>query len=392
MAATANVKTFSNLQTSWNGLRYTNPAQVPDLEAPTTLSVAATGANMTGTFVDNTGGTASHEVERSPNGSTGWTLNQTLDPGVEAFADNSLADGTYYYRVKAVYGALESTYSNTDSDTVATGGSGLPLPNGNLVIENFEVSDLTQAGTACDLNSGDLFTWDGTYATSIVAMVGGVATRLIPLPEATYPGQNFTPKSGSRCMRVRYFDEINMMAEQRFSLGAHYSNVKIRFAWYCPSNFHYEGSNAKFAAFWTNVYDDAGDVTFQLRPTAGIGGTGNARLVVQDGGVAVPEVDVYDDFINATRDAGSWMYIAFELQPESTDGAADGIIRVWIAREGDTEWTQIYNKTNATFYEGGQGIHQGYLFGSAEGGSYVGNGDLPILVDEFHVSTASLVA
>lgn len=265
------------------------------------------------------------------------------------------------------------------------------LPEPNLVREYFETSQLTPSTTFCDLNVDDLFTWDGTYATSIVAMVDGVATRLYPEPTDTYPGQDFTPYQGSRCMRVRYFDEVNQMAEQRFSLGAHYADVWVRYWINIPPNFHYEGSNAKWAAFWTNVYDGDGDVTFQLRPTTGTGGTGNAKLVVQDGGVAVGEVDVYDDFINATRDAGRWMQIVYHLRPESSNGAANGQIRVWRRWEDESDFTQIYNKTNATFYEGGQGVHQGYLMGSAEGGSYNGNGDLPFLIDVFEVSTESLV-
>jgi hypothetical protein len=192
-------------------------------------------------------------------------------------------------------------------------------------------------------------------------------------------------------MRVRYLDGTNMMAEQRFSMGAHYTDLWFRYWIKVPPNFHYEGSNAKWAAFWTNNYDGAGDVTFQLRPTTGMGGTGNAKLVVQDGGVAVPEVDCYDDFINATRDAGRWMRIVYHLRPESASGAVNGQFRVWRRWEDESTYTQIYNKTNAQFYENGVGVHQGYLMGSAEGGSYVGNGDLAWLVDTFEASTSSLV-
>lgn len=273
------------------------------------------------------------------------------------------------------------------SSAVSGGGGGITEPDGNLVIENFETSDLTAVGTDCDLNASGLFTWDGTYATSIVGMPSGVATRIYPEPEATYPGEDYTPLQGSRCMRVRYTD-TNEMAEQRFSLGAHYSTVYIRYALRIPFTFDYQGSNAKWAAFWTNNYDGDGDVTFQLRPGTG---AGNAKLVVQDGGVAVGEVDVWEDFINATRDAGRWMHICYRLTPETTNGAANGVIQVWRRWNDESTYTQIYNKTNATFYEGGVGVHQGYLFGSAEGHSYVGNGEHPYLVDEFHVSTSSLI-
>lgn len=359
------------------------------VNVPTSPAANASGASITVSWTDANSGAAQHSIERSANGTTGWTEITVVAAGTNSYINSDLADGTYYYRIRALISATYSSYTSNVNATAS--GGGISLPAANLVIDNFETSDLTAAGTDCDLNSGDLFTWDGTYATSIVGMVSGVATRIYPTPTATYPGQDFTPKQGSRCVRIRYYDTINQMAEQRFSLGAHYNDVWVRYWIKVPPNFHYEGSNAKWAAFWTNDYDGAGDVTFQLRPTTGTGGTGNAKLVVQDGGVAVGEADVYDDFINATDDAGRWMQLVYHLRPESSNGAADGQIRVWRRWEDENSWTQLYNKTNAGFYEGGVGVHQGYLMGSAEGGSYVGNGDLAWLLDTFEVSTSSLV-
>lgn len=355
------------------------------VNAPTSPSAIASGANITVSATDTNSGNARLAVERSANGTSGWTEIAVTATGVMSYLDASRPDGTYYYRLRALISSVYSSYTSVVSATVSSGG-GIVLPAPNLVLDNFETSDLTPGGTSCDLNAGGLFTWDGTYGTSIVGMPGGVATRIYPTPQITYPGQDLTPKQGNRCMRVRYTNEW-MMSEQRFSLGAHYTDVWVRYWIRIPSTFNYQGSNAKWAAFWTNGYDGPGDVTFQLRPQ----GSGNAKLVVQDGGVAVGEVDVYADFINAVRDAGRWMQIVYHLRPESSNGALNGQIRVWRRWDGDNTWTQIYNKLNAGFYEGGVGVHQGYILGSAEGGSYVGNGEHPYLVDTFEASTASLV-
>lgn len=354
------------------------------VNTPTSPSASASGASITISWTDANSGAAQHSIERSPNGSTGWSEITVVAAGTNSYINSDLADGTYYYRIRALISSTYSSYTSTVNAT-ASGGS-ISLPDPNLVREYFETSDLTPSGTDCDINASNLFTWDGTYYTSIVGMVSGVATRFIPLPEVTYPGKNYTPKQGTRCLRFRYAPDIGM-SEQRFSLGAHYNDVWVRYWVKIPENFSHGTMNNKWAAFWTNAYDGAGDVTFQTRPTSG----GSCKLVVQDGGVAVVEVDVYENFINVATDLGRWMQIVYHLRPESSNGATDGQIRVWRRWDGENSWTQIYNKTNAQFYENGVGVHQGYLFGSAEGGPYQDPDETHFLIDTFEVSTTSLV-
>lgn len=354
------------------------------VNTPTSPAASASGASITVSWTDANSGAAQHSIERSPNGSTGWAEITVVAAGTNSYINSDLSSGTYYYRIRALISSTYSSYTSTVNAT-ATGGT-ISLPAADLVIENFETSDLTAAGTDCDFNSGNLFTWDGTYYTSIVGMVSGVATRFIPLPEVTYPGKDYTPKQGSRCLRFRYAPDIGM-SEQRFSLGAHYDDVWVRYWVKIPENFSHGTMNNKWAAFWTNSYDGAGDVTFQTRPTSG----GSCKMVVQDGGVAVVEVDVYENFINVATDLGRWMQIVYHLRPESSNGAANGQIRVWRRWDGENSWTQIYNKTNAGFYEGGVGVHQGYLFGSSEGGPYQDPDETHFLIDTFEVSTTSLV-
>ncbi len=78
------------------------------------------------TWTSNSNNETGFEVERSANGSTGWTLIATTGIGEAEFRDGnlnaSLTPGTtYYYRVRAVNASGNSSYSNTAHATT-TGG------------------------------------------------------------------------------------------------------------------------------------------------------------------------------------------------------------------------------------------------------------------------------
>src|SRR5438876_1214870 len=97
------------------------------IAAPSNLTATAPSANTVNlTWTDNSTNENNFVIERSPNGSTSWTiLSSTLPPNALSYSDtnvNSLA--TYYYRVKATNGANSSGYSNIVSVTL---GSAAPL-------------------------------------------------------------------------------------------------------------------------------------------------------------------------------------------------------------------------------------------------------------------------
>lgn len=95
---------------------YTSTANATTLIAPPTdLSATAISASRIDLgWTDNSGVEDGYKIERSPNGSTGWTEIDTVGAGVTTYQNTGLTSNTtYYYRVRAYDGSDNSTYSNT---------------------------------------------------------------------------------------------------------------------------------------------------------------------------------------------------------------------------------------------------------------------------------------
>lgn len=239
-----------------------------------------------------------------------------------------------------------------------------------LFVDSFESGSLSAT-------NADGFRWGGTNKTGIVNSSATVFGANL------FSGTGWTAKTGAHSLRFQY-PATNYMSEQRFSLGRHYTEIWIGYWIRVPLNFTQGGGNNKFAAFWTNVYDGSGDVTWQMRPTSG----GNAKLVVQDGGTTQYEVDAATNFINVSTDRGRWMQVAIRMRPATASGANNGIIEFYRRWSNESSYTRLYSKTTARFYEGGQGIHEGYLMGWANAPYSV---DTEWLLDDFTVSIESLI-
>lgn len=110
------------------------PSGVPD--APTDLAAVASGAGaIILTWTDASSDEDGFSVERSPNGSTGWTTITVLGGDTETYTDASaLLPGTeYFYRVLAYNADGSSDPSNTDSATTGSLGPGAPGTQGLLM-------------------------------------------------------------------------------------------------------------------------------------------------------------------------------------------------------------------------------------------------------------------
>lgn len=97
----------------------TTPAAVTRPNAPSGLNaVAATAGRIDLSWVDNSTDETSFVIERSLDGSSGWTVRGSVLSNITTYSDVGLATSTtYYYRVKAHSNAGDSTYSNTASGT-----------------------------------------------------------------------------------------------------------------------------------------------------------------------------------------------------------------------------------------------------------------------------------
>ncbi len=92
--------------------------------APSSLiAVAVDDTQIALSWTDNSSNETGFEIERSANGSTGWTPLQTTGLGESDFTDGQDNPGTtYYYRVRAINASGNSDYSNTANATT-TGGA-----------------------------------------------------------------------------------------------------------------------------------------------------------------------------------------------------------------------------------------------------------------------------
>ena len=84
------------------------------LTAPSGLSATAVSQTQIDlSWTDNSDDEDGFKIERSPDGTTGWTQIATVGAGVTSYSDTSLTcDQTYYYRVRAYNANGNSGYSN----------------------------------------------------------------------------------------------------------------------------------------------------------------------------------------------------------------------------------------------------------------------------------------
>ena len=162
-----------------------SPPADPSALAANTLSDSAIVVTWTDDSVNETG----FEVERSPDGLSGWSQVATTGGGVTGWTDIGLsADTTYWYRVRATNAFGDSGYSNVDSATTG------PLSPSGLVATEISPTEIDLAWTDNSANetafeierSPDGLTgWTeiGTVAADVVAYSDG---GLLPLTTYWY--------------------------------------------------------------------------------------------------------------------------------------------------------------------------------------------------------------
>jgi formylglycine-generating enzyme required for sulfatase activity len=92
------------------------------LAAPSGLSATATSMNSVHlAWSDNSSKETGFKIDRSPDGTTGWTQVQLTAANALTWDDTGLTAGTiYYYRVRATNAGGDSSYSNAANATTTT--------------------------------------------------------------------------------------------------------------------------------------------------------------------------------------------------------------------------------------------------------------------------------
>jgi formylglycine-generating enzyme required for sulfatase activity len=131
---------------------YSNTANATTLQIPTAPSgLGASALSVSSirlTWTDNSSNETGFKIERSPNGSSGWTQVQLTAANAITYDDTVLALGTiYYYRVRATNAGGDSGYANTANATTTT-------------LQSLSMIDIAAAG--------DFFTMgDGSYGPNV---------------------------------------------------------------------------------------------------------------------------------------------------------------------------------------------------------------------------------
>jgi len=99
----------------------TTPAPAPTPTPPSNLTASASSnsqINLTWTNTSPTGGQTGVKIERSPDGLTFTQIALTTSASAATYSDTGLAAGTtYYYRVRATNGVVDSAYSTVANAT-----------------------------------------------------------------------------------------------------------------------------------------------------------------------------------------------------------------------------------------------------------------------------------
>ena len=179
-------------------------------DAPTLLTATAAGDGQINlSWTDNSLIEDGFEIERSPNGSTGWVNIGTNSANDTTFSNTGLTPSTtYYYRVYAYNGNGDSGYSNTANATTAAAPQAV-----------------------YDIRYQVFFDWDrdGTFTSEDDYFISARGThRLAP------PGQSITATSGQVAQCTIIMDNSTGRFSSFNTGGALYSYIQSGKTYHVP--------------------------------------------------------------------------------------------------------------------------------------------------------------
>lgn len=157
-----------------NTIPPTTKPNAPALLAPTGLSATATSSSAINISWGAVSGSTGYEVERSANGTSGWS--QVATPAGTSYSNTGLSANTsYYYRVRAVNGSGVSGYSSSANATTNTGSYPAYNQTQTYTGDNFVHPDLGSGATTQSMSFTDAPKADTNYNFSMIVYTTGVS-------------------------------------------------------------------------------------------------------------------------------------------------------------------------------------------------------------------------
>lgn len=236
----------------------------------------------------------------------------------------------------------------------------------------------------------------GNKATSMNGFRWTEAGRNVYITQDPVTGIATKPYQGRYSMgfthRAKPLGE-DSTAEQRFDLGGSYPEIWFSYWMRVPDNYNHRSGggagNTKWLALWTNNYEDRTGITtvWEYWPA----GNGSSEIAYRWVGPEGPTAHQGNaPFINPQTDRGKWMHIVHRIRLSSAPGAADGVLQMWVKKQGASTYTQLHNRTNAVIRPagGGNGFRAGYLMGWSNSGW---DQETTFYLDDFKISRSSLL-
>ncbi|NOX99422.1 MAG: hypothetical protein GXP30_06790 [Verrucomicrobia bacterium] len=208
---------------------------------------------------------------------------------------------------------------------------------------------------------------------------------------ASFPGDDWTAKSGEYCLRFRYGAGKDW-SEQRFNIGTPMKDIWIRYWIRIPLNYKFgpKGYPNKFFSLWTDGYSGKGDgSTVWLSMARRDEGDCSVWCTWSQGGYTNSTRARQDVPFFTRADRGKWMHVLLHFKTETSPGASDGVLQTWRRWDGEKEYSKLHEVLDAPLKipsQGPNGFQSGYLLGWVNAAF---EEDTEFLIDDFVISDAS---
>jgi hypothetical protein len=148
--------------------------------APSSLTATTDGGftRIDLAWTDNSNNEDGFKIERSPDGSTGWSQIDTVGANIASYTNTGLTAGnSYYYRVRAYAGGDNSAYSNTDNDTIFDLDNDISW---DFVLRS-DTDVFSDAGSTPAVDDDPIQQWDDQSGNGRDASCGGCNDATAPL-------------------------------------------------------------------------------------------------------------------------------------------------------------------------------------------------------------------